>query len=89
MTTSALMATVMFACCMVGTAHAELNERTKKLVQAQALNRPPADSAVKKNGPSNDETARTGQGTTSRETSSGARAGNRGAATSIVPATRQ
>jgi len=87
MTTSALMASLLLACCLVGTTQAGLDARTKKLVQAQALNRRAADSAAKKNVPSNDDTARTGQGT-SRGTS-GAPSGNRGGATSIVPAPKR
>jgi hypothetical protein len=84
----ALTATLMVACCMMETAHAGLNDRTKKLIQAQALNRPPAASAARKNVPSNGGTARTSQGTTSRGPSGG-RAGDRGAATSIAPATKR
>jgi hypothetical protein len=87
MTRSALMASLLFACCLVGSAHAGLNDRTKKLLQSQALNRPPADSAAKNNAPSNDETVRQGQGTS--RGISGAPSGNRGAATGNVPAPKK
>jgi hypothetical protein len=49
-------------CCFTGTGHAETNDRIKKLLQLQAINRPPADAAAKNDNASSDASARQGRG---------------------------
>ncbi|SAL74765.1 hypothetical protein AWB68_04646 [Caballeronia choica] len=57
---------VMGACCVASVANAELNDRTKKLLQAQALSRPQQQTTFGgASGSSAANAPRQGQGTTS------------------------
>ena len=78
MNSYALIGSLLIASCLTGTSHAGLNDRTTKLLQSQALNRPPGDVA-KKTVPANDDLVRRGQGTGRGIPSN---PGTRGAATS-------
>ncbi|MEA3134964.1 MAG: hypothetical protein QOG17_2810 [Gammaproteobacteria bacterium] len=45
---------LLCACLLPAIGNAELNDRTKKLLQSQALSRPPADTMPKKSQTPND-----------------------------------
>jgi hypothetical protein len=60
-----LVGFVMGACCVASVANAELNDRTKKLLQAQALSRPQQQSTFgAASGSSAANAPRQGQSTT-------------------------
>lgn len=61
-----VMGFVLGACCVVSVANAELNDRTKKLLQAQAVSRPQQQSTFGgASGSSAANAPRQGQSTTS------------------------
>lgn len=62
MTRWMLTLAMICTCCLAWTGHAEPNGRIKKLLQSQAVNRPPADAAAKDNNASSDASARQGSG---------------------------
>ncbi|MDR5753277.1 MULTISPECIES: hypothetical protein [unclassified Caballeronia] len=50
----------LMSACIAGTAHAELNDRTKKLLQTQSLNRPQQQSTTRNANSAADDEARNG-----------------------------
>ncbi|SAK46091.1 hypothetical protein AWB81_00445 [Caballeronia arationis] len=62
----------LLGACMAGAAHAELNDRTKKLLQTQALNRPQQQSTTRNPNTAADDEARNGARTSGGTAGTGA-----------------
>lgn len=78
----ALMLALICAGWLAGPSNAGLDERTKKLLQSQAINHPPAQSTFRKYNTPDEEAARQG-GSPGRV--SGQPPGSRGSAESVPP----